>query len=153
MALSTDEKRKEFARITSLSVAQARNAQDQARIAAVAAQSAAGKTYSLQDYNVGRDKPTKLHLEEGARAFREGEKASDEKTKRSWYARAYLEYRDAEASALEDLGARASTAQAYRAFIEGAKDAASDAAKAATGPLLLLAAAVAVAHGLSKGRR
>lgn len=153
MALSTDEKRREFARITSLSVAQARNAQDQARIAAVGAHNAALKQYRAEDYSGGRDRPTKVHLEEGARAFREGEAAKDEKTKRSWYARAYLEYKDAEASAREDNIAGDAYDQAGRAVIEGAREVVSDAAKAAAGPLLLLAVAFAVAYGLSKGRR
>lgn len=111
-------KQAQMAQLLDLDTAALRKRQDDERQLAEAAARKAGWQSSMLDLAVGRPRQYKLHLEEGARAFAEGESASDEKTKRQWYARAVLEYRDARQAAGDDLAEGPSIVQTAKAGVK-----------------------------------
>lgn len=156
--------RAEYQQLIKLSADELRLMQDKERIAAERARDRAARVFSIGDIMVGRGGDIESHLAEGARAFREGEEAEGEKQKRNWYARAFVEYRDARiaAESAESEGAslgqtaesaKDAAASAGGAVIETGKKVAQSAASGLENVLIAAVIGYFVTEALKGGRR
>lgn len=156
-------KQAQLAQLLDIDLEELRRRLAQERDASAAAERKAFWQTSNVDRAVGRPRQYKLHIEEAERATSEADKATEDKQRKLWTARAIMEYRDARRAAGEDVKEGPSVVQTLKTAGKAAKETAKEAAQSVweqvptwakvAGAAVLTFSAVSALSSLGSGSR